>query len=219
MKLQTTVLLSFLSLSPFAMAQESTEGTVAVSGGSMSLSTASVLAPAYEASCKIKAKEAAALAFRSCMTDGKNSLLEQARKEYQEQLSQVRISYEKELERMSKEKKEKEGDSSKLVPKSKAKSILVKAPAKASKPLAYTKKGLPVKAVKSVLTEMKTTGDSDISKSGSISEMALTLKPAPVVAATDEAIQDIPEPIAVTMPSPSTEANQLEDSAATIQLD
>jgi len=57
--------------------------------------------PAFEALCRVKAKESANSAFRSCMNENKSAEIENIRKEYQQRLSAIKEEYEKELGRIS----------------------------------------------------------------------------------------------------------------------
>ncbi len=166
-------------------------------------------APLYEASCKIKAKEAAAQIFRSCMSDEKNAQLEQIRKEFQDKLSEMRVDYEKELNRLSKQKKQNETQKSETPIESKLTVKTTSNPVKAKVPVKLTKKGLPLKSVKTLVSETLLSADST-------PEMSLSLKPTNALV-IDES-QDIPEPIAIeSIAVESTERNSSE--TATIQLD
>lgn len=51
--------------------------------------------------CRVKAKESANLAFRSCMSESKTSEVESIRRDYQEKLAAIKAEYEKELGRVS----------------------------------------------------------------------------------------------------------------------
>lgn len=240
------------------------------------------VAPLYEASCKIKAKEAAAQIFRSCMTDGKNAQLEQIRKEYQQKLGAMRAEYEKELTRLSKIKKENSSEAKfkvdgkdqsenkinsenksrsenkedsqtessmriELKPDTKSSKVesrtskkdskaelksasKTKAAAKSQKPSLsaqkFTKKGLPLKTVKSNLIEMANGKTED-------QVMTISLKPASSVEFKES--QEVPEPIAIEKLDSSANSQERESeikpevkpefkpeikaSTATIQLD
>lgn len=192
------------------------EGTTNMSKPVSTPATPAKVAPLFEASCKIKAKEAAVSIFRSCMTDGKNAQLEQIRKEYQEKLGAMRTEYEKELSRLSQLKKQKESESSLKTEKSDkaetkpavVKTSKTKAAAPAVKKQAaqkFTKKGLPIKTVKSVLTEMNNSKSED-------STMTISLKPAKSM--EFEESQEIPEPIAIEKVE-----SKVDGGSASIQLD
>jgi hypothetical protein len=56
---------------------------------------------AAEFSCRTKAKEIAADTYKGCMTEQRQSQLEQIRKEYKEKLSELKSHYDKELKKMS----------------------------------------------------------------------------------------------------------------------
>lgn len=229
------------------------DGTSAVSAPKAQVSTSAKPAPLYEASCKIKAKEAAAQIFRSCMTDGKNAQLEQIRKEYQQKLGAMRADYEKELNRLSKLKKESKAEakepkneikesqtdakqeeiqpsesmSIKLKPDTKD---TIQETAKETKPRStkttkaesksktkptqktaqkFTKKGLPLKMVKSTLTEMKNVKADD-------NTMTVSLKPAKTMEFHES--QEIPEPVAIENFETKQE-EKISEPNATIQLD
>lgn len=55
----------------------------------------------YETSCRVKAKELAAQAYRSCVTENKTAQIDQMRKEYQDKLKALKAEYEKEIQRVS----------------------------------------------------------------------------------------------------------------------
>lgn len=213
-----------LLTAPMAFSQEmseiqATEGTLGVQASGTS--TQGKQSPLYEASCKIKAKEAAASLFRSCMTEGKNAQLELIRKDYQEKLSQMRADYEKELSRLSKLKKT--NDSEKTEVKKQEEAVL-KASKNASnskllksKSPPLTKKGLPIKTVKTVVNESLHNGMDSAKETANFApvqqnqEMSLTLKPSKAVL-FDE-VQEVPEPISVE----NFEAKS--NDSASIQLD
>lgn len=54
-----------------------------------------------ETSCRIKAKEIAAETYRGCVSEQKNSQIEQIKKEYQTKLQILKNHYEAELKKMS----------------------------------------------------------------------------------------------------------------------
>lgn len=56
---------------------------------------------AFEALCRVKAKESANLAFRSCMGESKGAEIEKIRQEYQDKLSKMKSAYESDLSRVS----------------------------------------------------------------------------------------------------------------------
>lgn len=56
---------------------------------------------AMTALCRVKAKESANLAFRSCMNESKTGEVESIRRDYQEKLAAIKAEYEKELGRVS----------------------------------------------------------------------------------------------------------------------
>lgn len=95
--IQSTVLMGSVIFAITAGAQSSSP----VSGSSSSSS-----GNAFEALCRVKAKESANLAFRSCMSENKSTEIENIRKEYQERLSAIKAEYEKDLGRVSGRKKQ-----------------------------------------------------------------------------------------------------------------
>ncbi len=56
---------------------------------------------AFQALCRVKAKESANLAFKSCMSENKSAEIESIRKGYQERLEQIKAQYEEELGKVS----------------------------------------------------------------------------------------------------------------------
>ncbi len=54
-----------------------------------------------ELSCRVKAKELAAETYKGCMTEARQSQIEQIRKDYKEKLSDLKNHYDKELKKLS----------------------------------------------------------------------------------------------------------------------
>ena len=54
-----------------------------------------------ELSCRVKAKELAAETYKGCMTEGRQSQIEQIRKDYKEKLTDLKNHYDKELKKLS----------------------------------------------------------------------------------------------------------------------
>lgn len=54
-----------------------------------------------ELTCRAKAKEVAAEAYRTCVTDSKQAQIDNIRKEYQKKLSDLKAHYDKELKKLS----------------------------------------------------------------------------------------------------------------------
>ena len=54
-----------------------------------------------ENSCKVKAKEIAAEAYKSCVTDNRAKELEAIRKDYQKKLTELKAQYEKQLKKVA----------------------------------------------------------------------------------------------------------------------
>lgn len=75
--------------------------TALVAGLAAQAQTAAPRSDAMTALCRVKAKESANLAFRSCMSESKTGEVEAIRREYQEKLSAIKAEYEKELGRVS----------------------------------------------------------------------------------------------------------------------
>lgn len=135
-----------------------------------------------ETSCRVKAKEVAADTYRSCVTDQKNSQIEQIKKEYQAKLQALRSHYESELKKMGTAKSKasiEDSDSSPVAPSEKGASV--KMPSKKLSKAALAKRSKQ-KAVAAPVTD---------------GEMTVQLKPAPITPAGDESVMDIPEPIPV----------------------
>lgn len=55
----------------------------------------------FEVMCRSKAKEIAAETYKGCMTEYRQTQLEQIRKEYKEELSQLKNQYDKKLKKLS----------------------------------------------------------------------------------------------------------------------
>lgn len=64
-------------------------------------STISLAQASLELSCRVKAKELAAETYKGCMTEGRQSQIEQIRKDYKEKLSDLKNHYDKELKKLS----------------------------------------------------------------------------------------------------------------------
>ena len=58
----------------------------------------------FEVMCRNKAKEIAADTYKGCMTENRQTQLEQIRKEYKEELSNLKNQYDKRLKKLSKKK-------------------------------------------------------------------------------------------------------------------
>lgn len=54
----------------------------------------------YELTCRAKAKELAATTYSSCVTEARNSHVEEIRSSYQKELSALKSKYDKELKKM-----------------------------------------------------------------------------------------------------------------------
>ncbi len=55
----------------------------------------------YELTCRAKAKELAAQTYNSCVTESRNTQVDQIRKDYQKQLAELKARYDKELKKVS----------------------------------------------------------------------------------------------------------------------
>lgn len=55
----------------------------------------------YELSCRNKAKELAAESYKSCVTENRQSQLQQIRSDYKEKLAELKSHYDNELKKMS----------------------------------------------------------------------------------------------------------------------
>ncbi len=55
----------------------------------------------FEMSCRTKAKELAAETYKGCMTDARQTQIEQIRKDYKEKVSELKSHYDKELKKLS----------------------------------------------------------------------------------------------------------------------
>ena len=70
--------------------------TITFGFSAVSLAQASI-----ELSCRVKAKELAAETYKGCMTEGRQSQIEQIRKDYKEKLSDLKNHYDKELKKLN----------------------------------------------------------------------------------------------------------------------
>lgn len=82
-----------------------------------------------ENSCRIKAKEVAAEQYRGCVSEQKNSQIEQIKKEYQAKLQILKNHYEGELKKMSGKSAEAAKAESAKVESAKATATVTAAPA------------------------------------------------------------------------------------------
>lgn len=57
--------------------------------------------PGYELSCRAQAKEIAAQTYKTCLTDNRNSELDQIKKDYQAKLNALKDQYQSELKKMA----------------------------------------------------------------------------------------------------------------------
>lgn len=57
--------------------------------------------PAFEALCRVKAKEVANQAFRACLNENKSTEIEKIRKDYADKLAKMKQDYEQELTKIS----------------------------------------------------------------------------------------------------------------------
>lgn len=64
-------------------------------------SATAVAQASMELSCRVKAKELAAETYKGCMTEGRQSQIEQIRKDYKEKLSDLKNHYDKELKKLN----------------------------------------------------------------------------------------------------------------------
>jgi hypothetical protein len=148
-----------------------------------------------ESSCRIKAKEIAAETYRGCVTEQKNSQIEQIKKEYAAKLQALKAHYENELKKMNASKSKVEDSSAPEAapiekiekPEKTDTSASTKSPIKKQKvavaPPASKKAGKKAAAVKVEKVEA--------------TEMTIQLKQAPGTPAADESTMDLPEPVPV----------------------
>ncbi len=80
MKLMTTILLVFVSLTKISKAQNSS---------------------AYELTCRAQAKEIAAESYRGCITENKKMHIDQLRSEYQQKLKSLKDEYDNEINKLT----------------------------------------------------------------------------------------------------------------------
>ena len=76
---------------------------------------------AVELTCRAQAKELALQTYSSCVTEARNNRVEEIRKNYQKELSELKSKYDKELKKMG-------GSSSSTTTKGVAKALPTKAP-------------------------------------------------------------------------------------------
>ena len=63
-------------------------------------SNTAIAQASLELSCRVKAKELAAETYKGCMTEGRQSQIEQIRNDYKEKLSELKNHYDKELKKL-----------------------------------------------------------------------------------------------------------------------
>jgi hypothetical protein len=153
-----------------------------------------------EASCRIKAKEIAAETYRGCVTDQKNSQIEQIKKEYAAKLQALKAHYDQELKKMSGSKAKVEEGSSEQAPveKSEKTDSVSNKPASKKQKNASGSTPAPKKVTKKVPSLPAPVAKSEIS------EMTVQLKPAPGTPSMDESTMDLPEPIPMEEPVTDT---------------
>ena len=136
-----------------------------------------------EASCRIKAKEVAAETYRGCVTEQKNSQIEQIKKEYAAKLQALKAHYEQELKKMNSKAKAEEAPAE-AAPIEKVDSAAVKASGKKSKSSAAL---VPKKSNKkpAVVVSPAPTPVPVVSKA-EVTEMTVQLKQAPATPVNDE---------------------------------
>jgi hypothetical protein len=140
-------------------------------GGTASLKLTST---EIEASCRVKAKEIAAETYRACVTDQKNTQIEEIKKEYQNKLQALKAHYEAEL--------------SKLAPAQSKAAVSETVVHRESKAKTSGKANKAKSSQASKKLQLPETG----------SEMSLQLKKAPTTnSAVDASVMDLPEPIPV----------------------
>lgn len=135
-------------------------------------------APAFELSCRAKAKEIAAETYRGCMSENRRAQLDQIKADYQARLKAVKDEYAQELKKLS------SGGSSvspKAAPKTVESDII---PPSASKPV----KKSTVASKSALPSKKKTTARVTPMPS---TETTVQVKPA------DDSVMDLPEPIPV----------------------
>lgn len=158
-----------------------------------------------ESSCRVKAKEIAAETYRSCVTDQKNSQIEQIKKDYQAKLQALKVHYELEIKKLGgaktkaslEESESAESPADKSEPKMEEHVNGVNSAASPKAPVAPNKKAgkIPLGSKKMAASAAKKA--SKKSGSSTDSEMTVQLKPAPVTPPADESVMDIPEPVPV----------------------
>jgi ATP-dependent Clp protease ATP-binding subunit ClpA len=148
-----------------------------------------------ESSCRIKAKEIAAETYRGCVTEQKNSQIEQIKKEYAAKLQALKAHYEQELKKMNASSKSKAEDSS--------------APEAAPiEKIEKSEKSDTSASGKSPMKKQKVAVAPPASKKASkkaavkiekveATEMTIQLKQAPGTPSADESTMDLPEPVPV----------------------
>ncbi len=81
-----------------------------------SLGSASEGSPGFEIMCRNKAKEIAAETYKGCMTENRQTQLDQIRKEYKEELSNLKNQYDKKLKKLSGGSRKNEEDTERSAP-------------------------------------------------------------------------------------------------------
>ncbi len=153
-----------------------------------------------EASCRIKAKEIAAETYRGCVTDQKNSQIEQIKKEYAAKLQALKAHYEQELKKMSGSKAKVDEPAVEAAPipapaekSEKTDSVSNKPVGKKLKQASGSSSASPKKIAKKSPAAPAPVAKSEVSST----EMTVQLKAAPGTPSGDESTMDLPEPIPV----------------------
>lgn len=109
----------------------------------------------YELSCRNKAKEIAASTYKDCVTEQRQSQIEQIRKDYKEKMSELKNHYDNELKKMGSSGAATSSVSNKVAPQ---KTSQAKANSKTMR--ASGARSLPKKAVKTEVIDL-TTGSTE----------------------------------------------------------
>ena len=86
---------------PFQITMSSMIRLLAIFGFSLALSQVALAEGTYEVTCRIKAKEIAAETYKGCMTENRQTQLEQIRKDYKDELARVKSNFDKKLQKLS----------------------------------------------------------------------------------------------------------------------
>lgn len=144
----------------------------------------------FELSCRAQAKEIATKTYQTCMTENRSARLEEIRKEYQNQVKELKAKYELEINKLAGANKSKNAKTAAKPSPSKSVKSASKSNGKSAKPSVLAEKN------PEMTVNMKPADDSP-SLANEISEANITedQKVIPLgPSSSDESVMDIPEP-------------------------